>query len=554
VHDEKNVIEPRPAATVVVARDGGDGPEVLLLKRTESAVFMPGAFVFPGGAVDADDSDPGLAARAEGLDEGWLNHIMELREGARAYVMAAIRECFEEAGLLLADFVGRPGVNVAPWRRKLIEDRVTFPQVCDELDLRLHADRIVYLSRWITPPGPPRRFDTRFFLAPAPPGQTANHDGVETVHHVWIHPREALERNRRGAFPLGSPTTRTLRTLAAFETTEHLLEQTRRRPVQPAIAGDASRIAIPAHGRDGVRPVHPEEPAYAELKKLHEESLGQGSYEIVPGVPRLLSPRVTRLTAANPGMMTGPGTNTYLIDCGDGLAVIDPGPELDAHLDAILKTAPGPIRWILATHTHRDHSPGTGALKRRTGAAVLGMPAPEGDSQDRLFAPDEVPCHGERLRLGDVTLRVIHTPGHASNHLCYLLESERLLFSGDHIMQGSTVVINPPDGNMRHYLHSLDMLHGEDLAWIAPGHGFLLSEPDAVIRRIVDHRIARESKVLRALQKLGEGSEDELLPAVYDDVPAALHGVARRSLLAHLIKLCDDGVIQRQSSVYIFKS
>ncbi len=559
------MLEPRPAATVVIVRDGGAGLETLLLKRTDSAVFLPGVFVFPGGAVDAADDDPRLAARAGGLDEAWANRMMGLREGGRAYIMAAIRECFEEAGLLLADSArsedpgNTPGIDLVAWRRRLAEGAVSFGRLCEALDLELHADRMVYLDRWITPPGAARRFDTRFFIAPAPPGQTARHDGEETVEHAWIPPREALERHHRGAFPLGSPTVRTLRALAEFETSGQLLEHVRRRMLQPGESGAGpesfftsnAASPIPASGRDGTRLVHPEEPAYAEIAKLRDEGLGEGSYEIIPGVARRLSRRVTRLTAANPGMMTGPGTNTYLVDCGGGVAVIDPGPELEAHLDAIMEAGRVRIHWILATHTHRDHSPGVRELKRRTGVAVIGMPPPEGDSQDRQFTPDRVPRHGERLRLGEVALRVIHTPGHASNHLCYLLEAERLLFSGDHIMQGSTVVISPPDGDMADYLHSLDALHGEDLAYIAPGHGFLLGDPDAVIRRIVDHRIARENKVLDALHSLGEASEDELLPRVYDDVPAAMHGVARRSLLAHLIKLCDDGALQREGDRFI---
>lgn len=557
-------IEPKPAATVVVARNGPDGLEVLLLKRTESAVFMPGAFVFPGGAVDAEDADPRLAARAIGLDEAWMNEAMEMRDGALAYVMAALRECFEEAGLLLADIAatGEPvadgDIDLSAQRRRMAGGEVSFAALCEELDLRLHTDRMVYFSRWITPPGAPRRFDARFFLAPAPPGQTAGHDGVETIDHLWAHPRDALERNRRGELSLGSPTLRTLHTLAAFENAEELLQANSattgkgtpvNAPTGPA-GTPAGGASVSVDGRDGNRVVQPGDPAYAEINKLRAEGIGEGGYEIIPGIPRRLSQRVTRLTASNPGMMTGPGTNTYLLDCGVGVAVIDPGPELSHHLENILAAANGPIRWILATHTHPDHSPGTRALEARTGAVVLGMPAPDGDSQDRQFAPDRVPRHGERLELGAITLKAIHTPGHASNHLCYLLEDERLLFSGDHIMQGSTVVISPPDGDMGAYLQALDMLHGEDIAYIAPGHGFLMGEPDAVIQKIIDHRIARETKVIDAARRLGDSTLDDLLPAVYDDVPAALHGVARRSLQAHLIKLCHDGVLQHHADTY----
>jgi len=291
--------------------------------------------------------------------------------------------------------------------------------------------------------------------------------------------------------------------------------------------------------------VYPSEPAFAEIARLHDQGIHGASYEILPGVPRRLSPRVRRLTAANPGVMTGPGTNTYLVDGGDGLVVIDPGPSLDAHTEAIVSEAgDAPVRAILVTHTHRDHSPGARPLRERAGAPVLGMPSPEDDSHDRTFAPDRVPRHGERLDFGGATLRASHTPGHASNHLCYLLEEENLLFSGDHIMQGSTVVISPPDGRMDDYLESLAMLHGEPITHIAPGHGFLMGDPGAVIDRIIDHRRKREAKVVRAVRRFGPATEETLLASVYDDVPVALHGVARRSLLAHLIKLYDEGAIR----------
>ncbi|MDZ7590552.1 MAG: MBL fold metallo-hydrolase [Rubrivivax sp.] len=154
----------------------------------------------------------------------------------------------------------------------------------------------------------------------------------------------------------------------------------------------------------------------------------------------------------------------------------------------------------------------------------------------RRAAPWRPPALGP-----DSTLRVIHTPGHASNHLCYLLEEERLLFTGDHVMQGSTVVINPPDGNMAAYLQALHALLDEDLQWLAPGHGFLVAEPQAVLRALIAHRLRREAKVVAALRQAGPARLDALLPQVYDDVPAALHGVARRSLLAHLLKLLGEG-------------
>ena len=254
--------------------------------------------------------------------------------------------------------------------------------------------------------------------------------------------------------------------------------------------------------------------------------------------PVRLSARVWRLTASNAGMMTGPGTNSYLVGAGDASAVIDPGPADDSHIAALIEAAPGPIRYILVTHTHEDHSPGAAALKSLTGASVLGLKTRHPRWQDPTFAADRELRHGERIGLtAGATLRIVHTPGHASNHLCYLLEEERLLFTGDHIIQGSTVVIDPPDGDMAAYLCSLDSLLREDLDALAPGHGTLIAAPREAIASLIRHRRRRESKVLAALPRDHPADLATLTGRVYDDVPSHLHAMAERSLLAHLLKL-----------------
>jgi glyoxylase-like metal-dependent hydrolase (beta-lactamase superfamily II) len=262
-------------------------------------------------------------------------------------------------------------------------------------------------------------------------------------------------------------------------------------------------------------------------------------------VPKRLDRLVTRLIAPNPGMMTGPGTNTYLVGERE-IAVIDPGPDVATHLEKIV--AFKNIKWILCTHTHMDHSPAAAALKAATGAQVLGMPAPQG--QDATFKPDFVLENGQRVDLGDVSLRAIHTPGHASNHLCYLLEQTKMLFTGDHVMQGSTVVINPPDGDMRAYLAALEALLAEDLAVLAPGHGYLIGEPHREIRRLIAHRMAREAKVVSSLKSREIASLDDLLPLVYDDVPPRIHKWAARSLTAHLDKLVAEGAVRQADGRY----
>lgn len=252
-----------------------------------------------------------------------------------------------------------------------------------------------------------------------------------------------------------------------------------------------------------------------------------------------LAPGVNRLIAPNPGMMTGPGTNTYIL--GDKeVAVIDPGPVIDSHIDLICELAPGPIKWILVTHTHPDHSPAVAALAERTGAEKLGKPAPDGQHQDKTFKPDRILDDGDIFETAEFELAVIHTPGHASNHLCYLKKESGWLITGDHIINGSTVVIDPPDGNMVDYLNSLEKLMDKDLKVIAPGHGDPIDTPYEAIDWIIKHRLERETKVVAELEAHPNSTISELLPQVYGDVHEKLFSVAERSLLAHLLKLEDD--------------
>ncbi|OFZ91104.1 MAG: hypothetical protein A2V78_07040 [Betaproteobacteria bacterium RBG_16_64_18] len=539
---------PRPAATLILARETAAGIEVFLLRRTHLAQFAGGAYVFPGGALDTSDEDPRWAAHCVGMDDAVASRLLELEHGGLAYWVAAIRECFEEAGLLLArDCSGEllalddpdTARAYAGLRLQLIAGSLSFAELCSERKLLLALDHVAYFSHWITGQGRPRRFDARFFVAVAPPRQTPSHDRGETVDHVWIRPADALEGHRRGELELLFPTIKTLEALARFADTAAVMDHARTaRTVQPMTPRAAT-------GRDGLRLLVPGDYAYAEAGKVDPLGSGQASYEILPGVVTRLSDQVRRVTAPNPGFMTGPGTNSYLLGAGGEIAVIDPGPANDAHVQILLDEARGRIRWILVTHTHHDHSPAAALLKAKTGAQLLGMPPPPNERQDRGFRPDRVLAHGERIDVAGCTLRVIHTPGHASNELCYLLEDEKLLFTGDHIMQGSTVVIDPPDGDMIAYLASLRLLQHEDLAHFAPGHGFLMNKTQEMVERLLIHRMERENKVHAALSRLAPATVEALLPVVYDDVPARLHPVASRSLLAHLIKLAAEGRVTR---------
>ncbi len=269
---------------------------------------------------------------------------------------------------------------------------------------------------------------------------------------------------------------------------------------------------------------------------------------LTPGDAVPLTAGVTRIVAPNAGLMTGPGTNTYVLGTRE-IAVLDPGPNDAAHLQAILRACAAPIRWVLVTHTHADHSPLAHILAERTGARLIGLAPPADGRQDETFVPGQLPADGERLQLGGLVVTAIRTPGHASNCVCYLLESGRLLFTGDHVLEGVSPVILPPDGDMSAYLQSLEKLYAYDFERIAPGHGSVIEDAKRALDLLKRHRLARESKVLNALRRIGAASLDRLTPVVYDDVPAERHAWARLTLEAHLIKLVRDGrVIEYEGS------
>ena len=538
---------PRAAATIVVVRNGAGGIEVLLSRRAERGDHNSGAWVFPGGIVDPGDRQAhGCCA---GLDDAAASAQLGLPAHGLDYYIAAVRECFEESGLLFAtdhsgELVGlddATGLQPTAWRGPLHRNERRLVEMCREFGLTLALDRLIYLSHWLTPLARPKRFDTRFFIAAAPGGQTAAFDGTEMVEQLWLRPADALARANE--LKLMTPTQKTLELVGRYANVEALLAWARA-PREVALI--MPRVA---NGTQGMRPVLPDEPAFAELGRIDPAGHGSGCYDIQVATPVRLSPRLIRVTANNGSLMTGPGTNTYLVGGGatNEWAVIDPGPLDEAHVDAIMAAAPGPIRWIFATHTHNDHSPACVPLKARTGATVYGRVPDHKEWQDTSFAPDVHLVGSERFELPapeglTTTLHVVHTPGHASNHLCYRLEEEKLLFTGDHVMQLSTVVINPPDGDMAAYIGSLRALAELDLDWLAPGHGFLMAQPQRAIEGIVAHRLKREAKVVNALRELSPADAETLLARVYDDVKPQLLAMALRSLRAHLYKLRDDGV------------
>ncbi|PSJ40750.1 MBL fold metallo-hydrolase [Allosphingosinicella deserti] len=265
-----------------------------------------------------------------------------------------------------------------------------------------------------------------------------------------------------------------------------------------------------------------------------------------------VGPLVRRVLAPNPSPFTFTGTQTYIV--GDGeVAVIDPGPAIEAHVAAILAALGSErIAAIVCTHTHRDHSPATRPLKAATGAPIVGCAsldiADEGpradDSFDAEYRPNRVLADGETVAGPGWTLEAVATPGHTSNHLCFALAEDRALFSGDHVMGWSTTVVAPPDGDMTDYMASLDRLRGRDDRIYYPAHGPTIEDPQGHLARLIDHRRGRERQILGELDR-GEGRIPAMVERLYSDVDPRLHPAAQRSVLAHLIDLQARGQVRR---------
>jgi recombination protein RecT len=530
LHAQREQVVPRPAATVLLLRDTPQGLELLMTRRSPSASFAPGAYVFPGGAIDAADGQAhGAAVRRPTQNDLRLTQAI-----------AAIRESFEELGVLLARHPdGRPATaqDVAA-----LDRHRPFVEQCRSLGLTLAADQVYVLAHWITDRDLPRRFDVHFLVARMPAGQTPVADETEQFEPVWVRPADALARHAAGNFFMIFPTIRTLERLATFANTEDVLR---------ACAGEqplwtsCPRAGL-LNGAEARCMEH--EMPYGELALVSPDGhifhhLDWRSDEPVP-----LLRNVTRLTAPNGGVMTGPGTNSYLVgDPSTGYVAIDPGPNEPEHIERLWRAAGGDIRMIVCTHSHPDHSPGARPLQALCAGhpPVLGLPSAPTARPMSEFTPDRALPDGEVLVLEGRgvrhSLKVIHTPGHAANHLCLVLLEDSLLFSGDHILNGSTTVVDPPDGDMTAYIDSLDLLtaacHTHGIEFILPAHGYVLGFADKAIAHLKAHRLQREAKIIAAMQARPQGALDEWVELAYDDVPPRMWPVAKRSLLAHVQRI-----------------
>ncbi|MFZ3158914.1 MAG: MBL fold metallo-hydrolase [Rhodoferax sp.] len=551
----------RAAATVLLLRDTPGGLEVLMTRRSSKASFVPGAYVFPGGGIDAADACCHALAQRRATQSA----------PALTQAIAAIRESFEELGVLLARHADGRWATQA--EIDAMDRQGDFGAQCAARGLTLAASDMHVLARWITDRDSPKRFDVGFLVARVPPGQTPVADETEQFEPVWVRPGDALARHQAGSFFMIFPTIITLQRLQDLATVDAVLQAC-------AVSEEPLWTSCPRTGLlAGREQRHTEhESAYGELALVCPDGQIAHPLDWQSEQPVPLLKNVLRLTAPNPGAMTGPGTNSYLVgDPDTGYIAIDPGPADDEHLEKLWRAAGGDIRLIVCTHSHPDHAPGARPLQAMCHAVppILGLASKDTARANSVFVPDRVLKDGEILVLGktsiaarapllqDVpalvggppsgrwlsdthhTLQVIHTPGHAANHLCLVLLEDGLLFSGDHILNGSTTVVDPPDGDMSDYLNSLDLLHEActeyQLKYLLPAHGYVIGGPDdeaqAAIARLKAHRLQREAKVMAAMQAQPDGTPDDWLALVYADVPQRMWPVAKRSLMAHVARI-----------------
>ncbi|HEY4595267.1 MAG TPA: MBL fold metallo-hydrolase, partial [Thermoanaerobaculia bacterium] len=480
------------------------------VKRAEALSFMGGWHAFPGGGLAKSDAGlpvPGApqlasdAPPAAGLPESLRDLDEPSPDLLPGLAACALRELFEETGLLLSSPTVDPEDTVEP-RRALLAGERKFPDVLQTLGVKLDASPLVYAGRWVTPPFAPVRFDNRFFLLewpPDAPSEPAVHAG-ELEYGSWIHPAEALEAWRRGDVLAAPPIL-------------HILE---------VLSQDG-----PLRGLDRLR-----DPAETNLGPIRRVELRPGVV-MLPLLTHTLPPAVT--------------TNAYLLGIRDAV-LVDPGAadpreldRLEAALAAARERLGRRVTAIWLTHHHPDHVGGVGRLRASLGVPVLAHPLTAERLTGRGIEIDGELRDGERVHLGDdFPVLVLHTPGHARGHLCFLEEGQRSLLCGDMVSGVSMIVVDPPEGDMDDYLGSLEKLASLRPGTLFPGHGPAIKNGVAKLREYIDHRLWRERRILEAWSA-GKRQPSEMLPTVYDDVPPQAWPIAERQILAHLDRLRKQG-------------
>ena len=501
----------RDSAAIVLLRGSGPSLEVFWVKRGDAVGYMPGFQAFLGGKVAPEDRE--IAVEGAASDE------------ERILRACAVREAFEEAGVLLALDAGVSApAALAEARRRLLAGEATFADLARAHGLRFRADGLVFAGRWTTPPFASQRFDTSFFLARVPEGQDASIIEGELAAGEWVTPGDALDRWHGGEATFAAPILHTLR----------------------ALAEAAAEPGAPVTGAPGAgaRPFAEEAQSVADrlVRAPLESSEPVRRIELKWGI--VLHPMTTR------PLPPATHTNAYLVGERE-MALIDPGSSEPAELEALFRlieslSADGrKLAVVLLTHQHPDHAAGVDAVRLR-----YRVPVAAHAHVKRFVRLDRMLEDGDQIPLSpglsEWTLRALHTPGHARGHLCFLHERTRSLFTGDHIPGGAgTVIVDPPEGDMAAYVASLERLLSEPVESLFPGHGSPQGGAMRRIRWLIGHRMEREAEVLAALTRT-PATLATLVERAYADTKPELWKYAERSLLAHLIKLEAEGRAVRE--------
>jgi endoribonuclease LACTB2 len=501
----------RVSAAVVLwrHREGGgpDDVEVFWVKRAETLAFMGGWHAFPGGGLSRSDAalsvsgEPQLPAEAPAAPGPRTVDVEPGPDLVPGLAACALRELFEETGLLLSTPAVDPE-DLPDLRGALLAGERTFADILKALEVRLDASRLVYAGRWVTPPFAPVRFDNRFFLLQWPPDSASQPEVVagELEHGAWIQPAEAWEAWRRGDLLAAPPILHTLEVLSQDG---------------------------PLRGLDRLR-----DPAESFLGPLRRVELRHGIL-MFPLLTHTLPPAAT--------------TNAYLLGTGE-CVLVDPGAadereldRLEASLAAAREQLGRRVTAIWLTHHHPDHVGGVERLRGALGVPVLAHPLTAERLAGRGIRIDGELQDGQRIQLGDdVSILVLHTPGHARGHLCFLESEQGSLLCGDMVSGVSMIVVDPPEGDMDDYLGSLAKLASLRPGTLFPGHGPAIKNGLAKLREYIDHRHWREERILAAWNE-GKRQPSEMLPTVYDDAPKQAWPLAERQILAHLDRLRKHG-------------